>query len=148
MKYILYDKCIVTIDENKIIKEITNLTETKTYKRVGNTQNTYICGQQIPPSFSGYYYDTPEILKKANGYYDYSKDTCGVYTTYYCNGILKEEYFHINNIKNGIYKTYHANGSIEIECEYLNNILNGNWKKYDNQKNLVRERFYKNGKIN
>ncbi len=148
MKYILFDKCIITIDENKIIKEINNLTETKQYKRVGNKQRTYICGYQIPQSFSGYYYDSPEILKKANDLYDYSKDTCGVYTNYYHTGILKEEYFHVNHIKNGIYKKYHDNGLIEIECNYINNILNGNWKKYDKDNNLVRERFYKNGKLN
>lgn len=93
MKYILFDKCIITIDEDKIIKEITDLSETKQYIRVGNRQRTYICGQPIPASFFGYYYDSPEILKKANNLYDYSKDISGVYTSYYHSGQIKERIF-------------------------------------------------------
>ena len=69
MKYILFDNCIITIDDDKIVKEITNITNTKQYKRVGSMKSTYICGQPIPSSFFDYYYDTPEILKKANGSY-------------------------------------------------------------------------------
>lgn len=149
MKYILFDKAIITLDEDNIVREITNITNTKNYKRIGNKQRTYICGQPIPSSFNGYYYDTIEILKKANNLYDYSKDadTCGVYTSYYYNGMLKEEYFHINSIKNGIYKSYYENGILEIECEYIDNKLNGFYKKYDDKNNLLIECSYKDDKL-
>ena len=147
MKYILFDKTIIAIDDDNIVREITNVTNTKTYKRVGNRQRTYICGKQIPSSFSGHYYNSREMLEKANGLYDYSKDICGVYTTYYITGKLKEEYFHINNIKNGIYKLYFETGDIEIECEYIDNKLNGYYKKYDNKNNLLIECFYKDDKL-
>ena len=98
-KYILFDKCIIEVDEEKIVKNINNIANTKTYKRLGSGTQTFIIGKIIPQILYGYYYDSIDILLKANNLYDYSKDTCGIFTSYYISGDLKEEYFQINKIK-------------------------------------------------
>jgi antitoxin component YwqK of YwqJK toxin-antitoxin module len=148
MKYILFNNCIISVDDNKIIKQINNLTETKQYKRIGSGTMTFILNQVIPKNVGGFYYDTIEILKKANNLYDYSQDICGVYTGYYITGKLREKYFHNNNIKNSVYTSYFNNGNIEIEYYYINNVLNGFYKKYNYQHNVLLDCFYKNNMLN
>jgi antitoxin component YwqK of YwqJK toxin-antitoxin module len=147
-KYILFDKSIIEIDEEKIVKHINNIANTKTYKRIGSGTQTFIVGQIIPQKFYGYYYESVDILLKANKLYDYSKDTCSMVRTYHENGNLKEEYFQINKIKNGVYKSYHSNNNIQIECNYVDDMLHGPYKKYYSNNNLILECNYKNGKLN
>ena len=67
MKYTLFDKCFITIDESQIIHDIFNEKLDKHYKRIGSGRNTFICGQKIPYSDINIY-DSIEILKKANAW--------------------------------------------------------------------------------
>jgi antitoxin component YwqK of YwqJK toxin-antitoxin module len=54
----------------------------------------------------------------------------GVIKNYYKNGILYEEYFHINGKKEGIYKLYYSNEQIKEEGTYINNLKEGEWILY------------------
>ena len=155
VKYCMFDKCIITVDDDDIILNITNIIQTKYYKRIGSEKNTYICGLKLPPYFCDNKYESIDVLKKVKGLYDYTKDKCGLYTTYYYNGKIKEEYFINDGLKEGIYKKYNDNGYLkndngylEIECNYVNNILHGPYKKYHKSGNIEIECNYNEGKIN
>ena len=145
-KYGIFDKCIIAVD-NDIIVNITNFTETKTYKRIGSGRNTYICGQKLPPYFNNIIYDSIEILKKANQLYDYSNETSGMYTSYFTNGNICVEYYQINNKKNGVYKQYYPNGKLQEERNYVDDVLHGQFIIYDDKGNKTSEYMYNNGKI-
>jgi hypothetical protein len=93
---------IITIDVDIIIN-ITDINETNNYTRIGSGYNKFICGEKLPIIFNGILYNSIDILKKANGLYDYSKELNGLYTSYYINGTIKEEYYYINLKKNGLY---------------------------------------------
>lgn len=139
VKYCKFDKCIITIDEDDIIYNITNLDETKQYKRIGSGKNTYICGQKLPKYFSDVKFDSIDILKKVYRLFDKTidKNSCGLYRDYYYNGKIKYEYFHNKGIKEGLYKEYFLSGNICIECFYVNDKLNGSYKKYFDKENSL-----------
>ena len=54
----------------------------------------------------------------------------GLIRTYHDNGILKEEYYVINDKKEGIYKSYYENGQIWVICNYIDGKKNGEYKSY------------------
>ena len=146
MKYTLFDKCFITLDENNIVHDIFNEKLDKHYKRIGSGRSTFICGQTMVYT-DIIIYDSIEILKKANNLYDYSIENCGLYTEYHYNGKLKMEYFQNNGIKEGLYKEYNYNGLLIKECDYVNGILNGIYKIYFTDGKLKIETTYKNNKI-
>lgn len=146
MKYTLFDKCFITLDENNIVHDIFNGKLDKHYKRIGSGKKTFICGQTMVYT-DIIIYDSIEILKKANNLYDYSIENCGLYTEYHYNGKLKMEYFHNNGIKEGLYKEYNYNGLLIKECNYVNGNLNGIYKTYFTDGKLQIETTYKNNKI-
>jgi len=157
MKYGIFDKCIIAIDDDNIIQEITDINETTTYKRIRSARKKYICGNKIPDTYSYNLYDTPEILKKAHKLYDYTKDleNCGILTDYYYSGHIKQKFFHNKGIKDGIYYEYYENiyknnnnnNNIKIECTYVNNILHGPYKKYYDNGKIEVVSNYNNNKV-
>ena len=72
-KYMLFDKCIITIDHEQIVQDIYNEDKNKHYTRIGSGKSTYICGKKIQDS-SEYImkYDSLEILNKVLKKFDYS----------------------------------------------------------------------------
>jgi len=148
MKYALFDKCIITIDDNNIITNIFNDDINKSYERIGNNINKFICGKEFPKHYNCHFYESIEILKKANKMYNYKTETCGLHTEYYYNGKKKIEYFHNNNIKEGKYIEYTNTGKLSLECYYVNNKLHGLYRQYDSNGNIHIETTYNDGKIN
>jgi len=138
MKYALFDKCIITIDDNNIITNIFNDDINKSYERIGNNINKFICGKEFPKNYNYHFYESIEILKKANKMYNYKTETCGLHTEYYYNGNKKIEYFHNNNIKEGKYIEYTNTGKLSLECYYVNNKLHGLYRQYDSQNQINR----------
>lgn len=149
MKYGIFNDHIIFIDNENIIQKITNLDETEEYKRIRYARKKYICEKKLPDSYNNNLYNSIEILKKANNLYDYSKDLemCGLYTTYYHNGNLKQKFFHNKGIKEGIYYEYNADSTIKLECFYVNNILHGSYTKYYSNGNIELKCNYMNGKL-
>ena len=145
-KYGIFDKCIIAVDGDVIVN-ITNFTETKTYKKIGSGRNTYICGQKLPTYFNNILYDSIEILKKANNLHNYSNETSGMHTTYFINGLINIEYYQINNKKNGIYKQYYQTGQLQEERNYVDDVLHGSYITYAINGNITSEYIYNNGKI-
>ena len=152
MKYGLYDKHIISIDDENIIYRITNIDETIEYKRIGTARKKYICGKKLPDSYDNLLYESIDILKKANRLYDFTKDLekCGMYTDYYFSGNIKEKYFHNKGIKEGVYYYFYDDlkNNIKFECNYINNILHGLYIKYYDNGNIELKSYYDNGKLN
>jgi len=148
MKYTLFDKCILMINNNNIVEKIINLTDTKSYERVGSGKMTFIVNKEIPPIFCNIFYDSIDILKKANKEkfpnYDNNND-CGLCVDYYSNGIKFKEYYQINNVKNGVYREYYSDGTIHIECEYIDGKIEGIYLEYDQNGRLIKDYKNKNG---
>jgi antitoxin component YwqK of YwqJK toxin-antitoxin module len=53
---------------------------------------------------------------------------------YHDNGIISEEYYLTNNVKNGEYKSYNYDGTLNITSNYVDGKLHGKCKKYDKTK--------------
>lgn len=153
MKFILFDKSIITINDEsdkKIVEKITNLTDTKSYKRIGSGKMTFILDKEIPSQFYDCLYDSIDILKKVNKEkfpnYNYDKiNDCGLCVDYYANGKKMREYYQINNLKQGPYKEYYVDGTIKIYCDYIDGKIEGLYLEYDQDGFLKKELQNKNG---
>ena len=146
-KYMLFDKCIITIDHEQIVQDIYNEDKNKHYTRIGSGKSTYICGKKIPDS-SEYImkYDSLEILNKVRNKFDYSQETCGIHTEYYDSGKIKIEYFQNNGVKEGVYREYNHREFLIKEYNYINGKLNGFYKEFNNDGNITLDMNYNENK--
>lgn len=143
-KYMLFDKCIITIDNEEIVQDIYNEYRKKHYPRIGSGKCTFICGKKIP-DHAGYNikYDSLEILNKVLNKYDYSQETCGMHTEYHSNGKIKIEFFQNNGIKEGVYREYNCYGILTKEYNYINDKLNGFYKEFSHDGNITIDMNYR-----
>ena len=149
MKYALFDKCIIHIDDNNIVKYIIRHDDTKTYKKLGSGKMTFILDKELPQVFNEYLYDSIEILKKAKKLINNDIiNNSGVCTEYFENGKIRKNYFSINDMKQGIYKEYHPNGNLFISCSYIDNKFHGLYNKFNSNGQLLVELTFNNNVAN
>ena len=67
---------------------------------------------------------------------------------YYKNGILKEEGWYKNNLKNGYWKYYYKNGNIEKEGHFKDNLEVKYWYFYRKDSEREKEGHFNDGKKN
>jgi hypothetical protein len=155
MKYALLDKRIIHVDDDMIVQHITNLDDTKQYKRIGSGKRTYICGHKIPQQYGmTFLYDSKDILLKANNLI--TDITDGLFISYYKYGQKKEEYYLVNNKIQGTYTEFYQNGDIKKTCNYIDGIKHGESISYSEEylsgsngnrlpQKIVEHCFYNNG---
>ena len=90
----------------------------------------------------------PVYKEKLETYFnDILENSCnGIYKSYYKNGALEEEYFHINGEIEGEYKKYHLNGKLKEKCNYLNGLKHGKWTQFHEDGKIQYWDDYLNGK--
>jgi len=73
----------------------------------------------------------------------------GEYTKYYLDGKVEEKYFFVNNKKHGEYFKYHKNGVLILYAQYINDKINGVHKEFfDFSGRIKKQMNYVNNKKN
>jgi antitoxin component YwqK of YwqJK toxin-antitoxin module len=92
-----------------------------------------------------YYYKNYDVaLSKNYMVCELYLNNSGLYKDYHENGYIKEEYYHINGIKQGFNKKYYQSGGLEEVTEYVDGKKHGISKKYNGEVDSIE--YYVMGK--
>lgn len=125
----------------------------KFYKKLDNYEKKFITKsyeKDIVYTDVRYYYKNMETAISENFmkyllYKKYGNNYSGIYKSYHSNGLIENEYFHINGNKHGIVKSYYSNGELLMETEYVNNQKHGTSKIYNGELDVFEN--YNMGKL-
>lgn len=145
-KFLLYDHCIIVIDNDNIILEIFNIRTKKCHNRLNSGQRKIVKNYFFNYNNKTIFNSWNELLDHHN--IDNNISISGIYVSYHTNKNIYKRFFHTNFRKEDKYEEYHSNNKIKILANYVDDKLFGEYKEYNMYGNLIFYANYIDNKLN
>ena len=146
----LFDHCIIVIDNDNFVLEIYNIITKKCHNKIGSNNKKIYKNNELSLVWYGsiMFNSWSDLLK----YYNIDSDIniSGLYTSYTnkSKNHKFKEFFHINFKKEGLYTEYYYNNQLKIKTNYINDKLFGTYEKYNIYGGLICNVNYNNNMLN